>query len=327
MEHQLALVIPAYKKNFFRSALESIAQQSDKRFTLYIGDDNSPDNLKDIVDEFQDKISIKYHHFQENLGSKSLTKHWNRCVKLIKNETYVWLFSDDDIMPADAVERFYKTIEKHPNFSVYRFNLQLINATGKCTSQNTMQPSIENGFDFVLRRMKVSVHSAVIEFIFRRDIFNTYGGYINFPLAWASDTATYALFSGDKGIKQIDGNAISWRTGDSTNISSSKELDEKKFQAQISFIEWVYKTYTKQIRKYSSFNQLVYRYLKFICGRMFKGNISTEQFKRIREVLQIENSAVITQLLLTRLKFYLKIHLPLQLLQTSIIRRIKSFTK
>ena len=39
---ELAIVIPAYKIMYFDQALSSIANQTCKDFTLYIGDDSSP---------------------------------------------------------------------------------------------------------------------------------------------------------------------------------------------------------------------------------------------------------------------------------------------
>lgn len=112
MSIRLAIVIPAYKSEFFYVALESIAKQSCKDFTLYIGDDASPDDLKTIADKFTGKINIVYHRFHENTGLKDLAKQWEQCVGLSEDEDFIWLFSDDDLMPADGVELFYRAIEK-----------------------------------------------------------------------------------------------------------------------------------------------------------------------------------------------------------------------
>lgn len=40
----LAIVIPYYKLTFFEETLQSLANQSDKRFKVYIGDDASPED-------------------------------------------------------------------------------------------------------------------------------------------------------------------------------------------------------------------------------------------------------------------------------------------
>ena len=60
MRKQLAIVIPAYKSTFLKSTLESIARQTCKDFTVYIGDDCSPYNLECIVDDYKDQIDVVY---------------------------------------------------------------------------------------------------------------------------------------------------------------------------------------------------------------------------------------------------------------------------
>ena len=105
--NKLAIVIPAFKIRFLSQTLDSIARQSCKDFTLYIGDDNSPDDIYSVVREYEDVIDIVYKKFPENLGSKDLLSHWERCIDMAL-EPYIFFFSDDDIMPFDIVSRFYE---------------------------------------------------------------------------------------------------------------------------------------------------------------------------------------------------------------------------
>ncbi len=58
MEEKIAIVIPAYKCRFLRQTLDSIVVQTCRSFTVYIGDDASPQNLKEIVSDYADKLSI-----------------------------------------------------------------------------------------------------------------------------------------------------------------------------------------------------------------------------------------------------------------------------
>lgn len=44
MEEKIAIVIPAYKCRFLRQTLDSIVVQTCRSFTVYIGDDASPQN-------------------------------------------------------------------------------------------------------------------------------------------------------------------------------------------------------------------------------------------------------------------------------------------
>ena len=56
MKNKLAIIIPAYKACFFREVLDSIVRQSNRDFTVYIGDDASPDDLESIVSDYKDKF-------------------------------------------------------------------------------------------------------------------------------------------------------------------------------------------------------------------------------------------------------------------------------
>lgn len=66
MKNKLAIIIPAYKACFFREVLDSIVRQSNRDFTVYIGDDASPDDLESIVSDYKDKLDIFYFRFEQN---------------------------------------------------------------------------------------------------------------------------------------------------------------------------------------------------------------------------------------------------------------------
>ena len=63
MEEKIAIVIPAYKCRFLRQTLDSIVVQTCRSFTVYIGDDASPQNLKEIVS------LIPQHYYKLNFLS------------------------------------------------------------------------------------------------------------------------------------------------------------------------------------------------------------------------------------------------------------------
>ena len=73
---QLAIIIPAYKATFLSAALDSIAAQTCKDFTLYVGDDYSPEPIGPIVEAYLNKIDLFYQRFDSNLGGKDLVAQW-----------------------------------------------------------------------------------------------------------------------------------------------------------------------------------------------------------------------------------------------------------
>ena len=57
---RLAIIIPAYKENFLFETLQSLANQTNKDFNVYVGDDCSPYDLQSIVSRFEDRLDIHY---------------------------------------------------------------------------------------------------------------------------------------------------------------------------------------------------------------------------------------------------------------------------
>ena len=106
---RLAIIIPVYKPDFLEEALECLAAQTCKDFTVYVGDDCSPHPLSEIVMPFKEKMNLHYTRFDSNLGAKDLIGQWERCVALAQDEEWLWLFSDDDQMDNNCVESFYGT--------------------------------------------------------------------------------------------------------------------------------------------------------------------------------------------------------------------------
>ena len=238
-ENQLAIVIPAYKAHFLRQALKSISQQTDKRFTVYVGDDASPDDIKGICEEFVDRFDLVYKRFNENQGRDSLVAHWHRCIEL-SSGSWIWLFCDDDIMEPRCVEMFYKTIElTNGRFKVLRFNTLTIDDNGKVTRINPIHPEIESGIGFIVSRLKGERASFVTEYIFSRETYIENGGIIEFPLAWASDDASWLTFSQKEGILTIQGAKVRWRSG-AYNISPpGPKYQTMRIEAAFKFVNWL----------------------------------------------------------------------------------------
>ena len=90
----LAIVIPYYKLTFFEATLQSLADQTDKRFMVYIGDDASLESPDDLLEKYQQKFDFEYYRFEENLGGTSLVKQWERCIAMTKDEEWVMILGD-----------------------------------------------------------------------------------------------------------------------------------------------------------------------------------------------------------------------------------------
>ena len=267
---ELAIVIPAYKGKFFRKTLESIASQTCKDFVLYIGDDNSPYDLEAIVDDFRTEINIVYRKFEENIGRKDLTASWDRCVKM-SSEPYVYFFSDDDMMPDDAVSRIYDMIRKYPDHDIFRFHLKFIDDSGKIFKSNPPLPDgVSTAEQVLCDKLGCRTSSTACEYVFTRKVYDRTGGFVSLPLAWGSDDATWYKFGLDTGIVNIPGAAAMWRDGGGENISTNTTMNREKFEGTILFMHWLKENY---------------RYLE---SRMFRKDLKRYLKNIIRSTVQMD---------------------------------------
>lgn len=251
----LAIIIPAYKIDFFKDTLESLALQTCKDFTVYVGDDCSPADFKTLVDEYSDRIDIQYLRFPENLGGKDLVAHWERCIALTIGEPWLWLFSDDDILGERCVELFYEEIGKGTKFDLYHFDVKIIDEKGRITYLPGKYPEITDSETLYRKTSKDIIRSFVVENVFSRDIYEKVGGFVPFPMAWGSDMATWLKMGFEKGMKTINGDYVFWRRSDK-NITPSKERDmiKRKFFIQADFYDWVNIFFnTEQIRRFNKY--------------------------------------------------------------------------
>lgn len=278
MKFDLAIVIPAFKGRYLIEALDSIANQTCKNFTLYIGDDCSPDELYSIIKKYEESIDIIYRRFEENLGSVSLVKQWERCISMTREESWIWLFSDDDIAPPDAVERFYNTIkatnEKYP---VYRFDLLTIDAFGQERFPYTPKKRIESSKEFLEERMKFEYMSAACEYIFKREIYVRNDGFIEYPMGWYSDDATWALFAKDSFIYTIEGLPVKWRK--SLNISSDEKNKIFFYNGFLNYYVWLNKFLCVYSNKSELFNLSVFYAFKMT--RSLKEKLSSPMIRDV----------------------------------------------
>ena len=253
----LAIVIPAYKIDFFEYTLQSLANQTCKDFVVYIGDDCSPADFKSLTAKYEDKIEIVYHRFEENLGGKDLVGHWKRCIELTRNEYWLWLFSDDDVLGERCVELFYQGISNNYSYDIYHFDIKIIDYKGQIAYLPTQYPEVIDVETLYKETSVDNIRSFVVENIFSRNIYEKVGGFEYFPLAWGSDMATWLKMGKDKGIKTVGGDFVYWRRSDK-NITPSKERDmiRRQFLIQRDFYDWINMFFnTSHIR---SFNKYVF---------------------------------------------------------------------
>lgn len=251
----LAIVIPAYKAEFLGRTLESLSSQTDKRFSVYVGDDASPQPLEEIVARYSSVLDVTYHRFDTNVGGDNLGKQWERCLRLMQGETFFCLFSDDDVMEPTCIERFYEAVEAHPDGDVFHFDIDIVDSMECVIKHCTPYPSFLSASDFLRQLYTYQIDARMPEFIFRAKHFRQSGGVIEFDLAYRSDNAIVLASGWQRGICTVKGAKVLWRDS-GMNISSAKNtgLAVRRVLASIRFFSWL-ETFYEDRRSPCPFNQ------------------------------------------------------------------------
>ena len=240
MDHDLAIIIPAYKEAYFELALQSLASQTCKNFNLYIGDDASPADLKTIAGRFSNFLDISYTRFDNNIGAKNLVNQWARSVALSKNEKWVWLFSDDDIADPTCVEDFYRIAGRNKDrFDVYRFNTCVIDKQGSIMYDTPVGPTEETSEQMAYNLLMGERGNSMPDHIFTREVYRQNGGFVFTDYAQGADWATSILFSQKKGLAIIPGSKIYWRYSGINISSSAAGKRNQAVKGHMQFLGWV----------------------------------------------------------------------------------------
>lgn len=255
----LAIVIPYYKHTFFESTLLSLKNQTNKQFTVYIGDDASPKDPKDLLEKYKENFSCHYKRFDYNLGSISLVKQWERCIAMTNNEDWIMILGDDDELERDFIQSFYDNISNvnELNVNVIRFASQKIDENSLIISKKYDHPNLEKSTDFLIKKIKGETRSSLSEYVFRREILEKIK-FKDFPLAWHSDDLSLLEFSNFGYIYTINESLVLVRSS-SINISSKSDNLKPKNKASINFYHYL----LKYKRTYFDKNQLSLIYEKF----------------------------------------------------------------
>lgn len=244
MAKKLAIVIPAYKDAFLLKTIESLAEQTDTNYNLYICNDNSPYDIDNVLETFSEKYNItyKYIKFDENLGGKDLVANWTRCLNQIDGEEWVWLFSDDDLLEKGCVEAVNKAINENISEDIIHLNIKIIDKNDRIYRKCRHYKQHLSSGNFFYELYSGKIDARMPEFIFRRQALEETGGFVNFDLAWRSDNATIIRCGYPNGIRTVIGSDsyVLWRYSDE-NISAKYDdgISCRKDNSTIDFFNWL----------------------------------------------------------------------------------------
>jgi glycosyltransferase involved in cell wall biosynthesis len=242
MNAMISVGLPAYKTEFLERSIESILNQTYSDFELIIVDDHSPEDVKGIVNQFNDD-RIRYFRNEKNLGMPYLTDNWNECLKYANGEYFV-LFSDDDIYEPDFLEELMLLATKYPNTELFHCRVAVINEDDEVINLSPLCPEYESGLDFIWHRVNGKRLQFAPDFMCRTEKLREIGGFHEIPLAWGSDDITWFKIAVNSNVAYSSKVLCAWRLSE-FNISSSGNINVRLNAIQ-QYQEW-FVTFLKQI--------------------------------------------------------------------------------
>ena len=241
-----SFVLPAFKNDYLKEAIDSILSQSYKDFELIIIDDASPYNLSSIINQYDDKRILFYKN-ETNIGGRNLVHNWNKCIQYAKGD-YVILASDDDIYCPCFLEQINDRSEKYPQVDIIRARVRRIDSNGIITDIEHIYKPFMPFSEFVFYWSK-GIINCIANYAFKRTALLEAGGFVDMPCAWYSDDITIVNMSFN-GIATTDDALFYFRTSDkSISWTFNKETIRKKWKANGMFYQWFNDTIIPKMRK------------------------------------------------------------------------------
>lgn len=229
-----SILIPAYKSKFLFEAIDSCLQQSYKNLEIVIVDDASPENLKIIVDKFNDS-RIRYYRNEKNCGALNVVDNWNICLSYAKGDYVICMGDDDKLLPECLLE-YNELIEKYPNIGLLHGWTEIINEKSVVTRLTTHRCEYESVISLMWHRLYAYHLQFIGDFCFNRKWLDEQGGFFKLPLAWGSDDISALIGASENGVVNTQNVVFQYRVN-TINISNTGNVKEK-LKAINSQLSW-----------------------------------------------------------------------------------------
>src|SRR4030095_3468347 len=121
----------------------------------------------------------------------------------------------------------------------YHFNTAIIDAAGSVLRVTRPFAESVSASDYAANRLVFQYSSFAAEYIFSRQAFEREGGFVEFPVAWCSDDASWVAFCGIRGIRTIEGPLVRWRSSGRNITSTDSPFVDEKVRAMLAYLHWL----------------------------------------------------------------------------------------
>lgn len=177
--------IPAYKRQFLRACIDSVLAQTYQDFEVVIVDDNSPQHLKEIIDDYKGDPRIHYYRNDVGFGGRNVVGNWNKCLEYAQGE-FIICMGDDDMLTPSCLANYHALIEKYPNLNIYHTRTEIIDEQAMPIDIQEARPEFESVYSMIWHYWK-GRRQFIGDWLFRTSELRKRGGFFSLPYAWEAD--------------------------------------------------------------------------------------------------------------------------------------------
>lgn len=183
----VSVIVPNYNHGkFLKQRIDSILEQTYQNFEVIILDDCSPDNSRDIIEQYRNHKKISHIIYNE-INSGSTFKQWNKGISLAKGEL-IWIAESDDFAEPDLLQKLKSEFDTDAELGIAYCQSNMVNEKNKVTgswkfwTEDLDAELFEKGFKmsgkeyvekFILYKNTIPNASAVL---FKKNLYEMIGG-------------------------------------------------------------------------------------------------------------------------------------------------------
>lgn len=264
---KFSVIIPTYNRaDLLPALLNSLVLQTFSDFEIIICDDGSVDNTSEIVNEYKDKIDIKYILLENNGGPAAPR---NAGIRAAEGEYCAFLDSDDEWY-VDKLTEVSKVLEKGFDWTYHDLDIKKNNEiTGVVKARDYNK---KNAMESLLVNFNPVPTSSVVV---RTEVLKQVGFF-------RTEKSFHFVEDFDYWLRLVKVNTNSFAIKKSLGIYNDHEVNNSKSKLQIEKLGDIYDLYNEKLKskdvtlaKYYAQFSLAYNssdnnLCKQICGQMIK---------------------------------------------------------
>lgn len=188
MNPTVSVILPSYNhEKYLKDRIESILNQTFQNFEIIILDDVSPDNSRQIIEQYRAHSKVKHIIFND-INSGSTFFQWNKGIDLAKGE-YIWIAESDDVAEPDFLMTLVSKLKEHPRVGIAFCQSTRMNSEGEIKgtwrsqtqafkkSENFDNSFIMNGKEFIKNYLiLINVIPNASAVVFRKNLYKKVNG-------------------------------------------------------------------------------------------------------------------------------------------------------